>query len=83
MQIIGYPGAAERTVVRGSLERRSFTAFFLVGDRIRGAFLMNRARELPAARKLVAQRARVDGFRLENESVPLAEPEDGPDRLRA
>lgn len=83
MQIIGDPGGAERTVVRGSLERRSFTAFFLVADRIQGAFLMNRARELPAVRKLVAQRARVDGYRLENESVPLAEPEGGPHHLRA
>jgi len=83
MQIIGDPGGAERTVVRGSLERRSFTAFFLVGDRIQGAFLMDRARELPAARKLVAQRARVDGHRLEDESVALADPQNGPDHVGA
>lgn len=77
MQLVGHIADAERVVVRGSLERRSFSAFFLASDRIRGAFLMNRPRELPTARRLVAERAFADPRTLENEAVPLAAPSAG------
>jgi 3-phenylpropionate/trans-cinnamate dioxygenase ferredoxin reductase subunit len=72
MQIVGQAGAAERVLVRGSLEDRSFTAFFVAGGRVRGAFVMDRPRELPSVRKLVARRVRVDERRIVDEGEPLA-----------
>lgn len=71
MQVIGHAGNADRTVVRGSIERRSFTAFFLAGDRVRGAFSMNRPRDLAVTRRLVADGADLDARVLEDESTPL------------
>lgn len=63
MQLVGSAEDAERVIVRGSLAERSFAAFFAAQDEIRGAFVMNRMRELPAIRALVRARARVDGAR--------------------
>lgn len=71
MQVVGHAAAAERVLVRGSFTDRSFAAFFLVDERVHGAFLMNRPRDLPAARKLVIQRARVDERRITDETRPL------------
>lgn len=71
MQVVGHAADADRVLVRGSFTDRSFAAFFLKGERVRGAFLMNRPRDLPAARKLVVQRARVDERRITDETKPL------------
>jgi 3-phenylpropionate/trans-cinnamate dioxygenase ferredoxin reductase component len=60
MHVVGLTCDADRVVVRGSVERRSFVAFFLRKGAIFGAFVMGRPREVPAVRKLVASRARLD-----------------------
>lgn len=73
MQVVGDAAKADRVLVRGSLEDRSFTAFFLVDGRVCGAFLMNRPRDLPVARKLVARRAQIDERRITDETEPLVE----------
>ncbi|CAN5750231.1 FAD-dependent oxidoreductase [soil metagenome] len=73
MQVVGDAAKADRVLVRGSLEDRSFTAFFLVDGRVRGAFLMNRPRDLPVTRKLVARRAQIDERRITDETEPLVE----------
>ncbi|AKU94952.1 Ferredoxin reductase [Labilithrix luteola] len=74
MQVLGRTAGADRVVVRGSLEARTFAAFFLVEGAVRGAFLMNRVRELPVVRKLVLNRACVDERRIADESQPLVMP---------
>lgn len=72
MQVVGHVAGADRVLVRGSLEDRSFAAFFVAGGCVRGAFVMNRPRDLPSVRKIVAQRKRVDERRIVDEGEPLA-----------
>ena len=72
LQILGTVGGAGRVLVRGSFAQRSFVAFFLVDGAVRGAFLMNRARDLPAVRRLVAQRVPIDERRIADEAEPIA-----------
>jgi 3-phenylpropionate/trans-cinnamate dioxygenase ferredoxin reductase subunit len=71
MQVIGATGDAGQVVVRGSLAHRSFVAFFLRDGTVHGAFVMDRAREVPAVRELVTQRARIDERRIADEGQPV------------
>lgn len=73
LQVAGWPSAAHTTVVRGSLDDRDFTAFYLEGDVVRGAVTIGRPREIRTARAWVAEHARLDAARLADESVPLEE----------
>lgn len=72
MQVIGDASGSDRVLVRGSLEGRSFLALFLRDGRAHGAFVMGRPRDVPAVRKLVTSRARVDAHLVSNEDEPIA-----------
>jgi 3-phenylpropionate/trans-cinnamate dioxygenase ferredoxin reductase subunit len=74
LQVLGHTADADHVLVRGSLEARSFVAFFLVGGSVRGAFVMNRTRDLPMVRKLVTHRVHIDERRIADDSEPLAAP---------
>lgn len=71
MNIVGVARDADSVVLRGSVEEGSFIALFLAEQRVRGAFVMNRPRELPALRKLVADGARLDEAAARDEGTPL------------
>lgn len=71
-----YAGHAERwdeVVVRGSLEERSFVAFYLQGGRIAGAFGLNRGADIMMIKELLSARVTVDPLTLGDEDVELAE----------
>ena len=67
-------GLAEVTgplVIRGSLEQRSFSAFSLDGDRLRGVISLNRPRDVLDARRLIARDHHATVDQLRDESLPL------------
>jgi len=66
----GSDGAGE-LVIRGSLERRCFSAFSLDGDRLRAVISLNRPKDVLDARKLIAREHKATAVQLRDESVPL------------
>jgi 3-phenylpropionate/trans-cinnamate dioxygenase ferredoxin reductase subunit len=73
LQMVGLSSGYDRCVTRGAIERRTFSAFYLKGDRILAADIIGRPADFIAARKLVSGRIPVDAPRLADESVPLAQ----------
>jgi 3-phenylpropionate/trans-cinnamate dioxygenase ferredoxin reductase component len=74
IQYAGFPPASGRwdgIVVRGSLEERSFVAFFLQDGRVRAAVALDRGKDLRRAMPLVRAAAVVAPDRLRDESVDL------------
>lgn len=71
LEVAGDVRHAERTVERGSLPERSFSALFLRQGRCAGAVTLNRSREMAAARRLIDRGVVVDAARLGDESVDL------------
>ena len=61
------------TVIRGSLDQGSFTAFYVASDgRVVGAATVGRGDDLDAARRLIRESATPDRAKLEDESTDLA-----------
>ena len=71
LQYAGFHRAAERTVVRGSLERRDCLAFYLNAGRVDAIVALNRGKDLRRAMPLIKARAVVDPGRLEDERIDL------------
>lgn len=88
LQYVGHAHGDEAIVLRGDVARRSFTAFYLAGDRIRAAFAIGRPREIMATRRLIRAGGAVDPAKLADETIDLralakaaAEADDGTRRL--
>jgi 3-phenylpropionate/trans-cinnamate dioxygenase ferredoxin reductase component len=60
IQFAGYPGERYQTAIRGNLDDREFTAFYLENGLVRAAVTFNRPRELRPCRRLVAAGVYVD-----------------------
>jgi 3-phenylpropionate/trans-cinnamate dioxygenase ferredoxin reductase subunit len=61
------------TVIRGSLDDGSFTAFYVDPDgRVLGAATVGRSDDLDAARRLISEKSSPDRAQLEDESIDLA-----------
>lgn len=73
IQVTGWPAAGHEVVVRGSLDERDFTAFFLDDGVLRGAVTVGRPREVRTARTWIADRARPDPVVLADDAADLAE----------
>jgi 3-phenylpropionate/trans-cinnamate dioxygenase ferredoxin reductase subunit len=73
LQMAGLPGRWEELVVRGSLEERSFVAFYLAAGRLHAAAGLNRGRDVRRAMRLVETHATVSPDLLRDESVDLRE----------
>ena len=71
LQYAGFHRGAETTVVRGSLERRDFLAFYLNDGRVDAIVALNRGKDLRRAMPLIKARAVVDPRHLEDERVDL------------
>jgi 3-phenylpropionate/trans-cinnamate dioxygenase ferredoxin reductase subunit len=72
LQILGDVPPDATPVVRGSLEARRATLFFLDGAAVRGVIAINNARDLKLARKWMNQGKAVSVTELQDESRPLA-----------
>ena len=71
LKMAGLSQGHDRFVLRGSIEERSFSAFYLKGDRVLAVDTVNRIPEFMLAKRLVAERIAVDAERLADDSVPL------------
>jgi 3-phenylpropionate/trans-cinnamate dioxygenase ferredoxin reductase subunit len=58
-------------VLRGSIEARSFAAFYLREGRLLAADAVNRPGDFMVAKRLVAARSVLDAARLADEAIPL------------
>ena len=67
----GFQGAWDELVIRGSLEARSFVAFYLKDRRLLASVGINRPRDVRRSMRLIKARAPVDPDRLEDEDVDL------------
>jgi 3-phenylpropionate/trans-cinnamate dioxygenase ferredoxin reductase subunit len=71
LQYAGFHHEWDRLVVRGSLERRSFIAFYLNRGRIDAVVALNRGRDVRRAMPLIRSRGFVDPERLQDENVDV------------
>ena len=71
LQYAGFHHEWDRLVVRGSLERRSFIAFYLNRGRIDAVVALNRGKDVRRAMPLIRSRGFVDPERLKDEDVDL------------
>lgn len=71
LQIVGYSSDWDGIVVRGETPRRRFSVFYLRGDRVVAANLVNNGRDVRPARELVANALPIDRNALADERVPL------------
>ena len=71
LQMAGLAQGHDRFVLRGSMQSRSFTAFYLRGQRLLAADCVNRPGDFMIAKRLVAAGQAIDAERLGDESVPL------------
>lgn len=73
LQVTGWPEASDELVVRGSIEARDFSAFFLRDHRMVGAITIGRAADIRTARKIIGAGTTPDVAMLADESIPVAE----------
>lgn len=71
LQYAGFHREWDRLVVRGSLEQRSFIAFYLNQGRVDAVAALNRGKDVRRAMPLIRARATVDPERLKDEEVDL------------
>ena len=71
LKMVGLSQGYDRLLLRGSLEQRSFSAFYLKGDRVLAVDTVNRVPEFMLAKRLVAERIAVDADHLVDDGVPL------------
>ena len=71
LKMVGLSQGYDRLLLRGSLAQRSFSAFYLKGDRVLAVDTVNRVPEFMLAKRLVAERIAVDADRLVDDGTPL------------
>lgn len=71
LQYAGHHHEWDDLVVRGSLEGRSFVAFYLLAGRVQAAVSLDRPRDVHRAMRLIRSGGGVDPARLRDEAVPL------------
>jgi 3-phenylpropionate/trans-cinnamate dioxygenase ferredoxin reductase subunit len=71
LQMVGLSQGHDRCVLRGDPSTRSFSAFYLSGDRLLAMDAVNRPADFMLAKRSLAQVCTVDGQRLADEAVPL------------
>ena len=73
LQYAGHASATDRLVVRGDLGDDAWSAFFLDGDRVTGAFGVDTGEDIALARELVRMRLSVPEGQLADPTVDLFE----------
>lgn len=72
LQMIGHPTAWDEIVLRGDVDGRSFTAFYVRDGAVVAAFGLDRGAEVRAARRLLLARTRVSREALADDGTDLA-----------
>lgn len=71
LQYVGYAGPSEQLVLRGDIEEPSFSAFYLVHERLQAAVMVNRPRDVRPARRLVEMATRLEPGALADPTMDL------------
>jgi 3-phenylpropionate/trans-cinnamate dioxygenase ferredoxin reductase component len=71
--IVGLADGADRVVLRGAPQARSFSVCHLKAGELLAIETVNRAQDQIAARRLIAARARFEADRLADPAIPLAQ----------
>jgi 3-phenylpropionate/trans-cinnamate dioxygenase ferredoxin reductase subunit len=71
LKMVGLSQGYDQLVLRGSPELRSFSAFYLKGDRMLAADTISRPQEFMISKRLVGERVPVDAARLADDSIPF------------
>jgi 3-phenylpropionate/trans-cinnamate dioxygenase ferredoxin reductase component len=71
LQMTGLSHGYDQFVLRGSMENRSFTAFYLREGRLIACDAVNRAQEFMVAKRMVGAYKPFDPAALADETVPL------------
>jgi 3-phenylpropionate/trans-cinnamate dioxygenase ferredoxin reductase subunit len=71
LQFVGHAGLDSTVVVRGSVDDRDFTAFYLRDGRVHAAFAMDRGGDVTAARELISRGTPVAEAALADEDTDL------------
>jgi 3-phenylpropionate/trans-cinnamate dioxygenase ferredoxin reductase subunit len=72
LQYAGYQRDWDDLVIRGSLDQRSFTAFYLKAGVVQAVVALNRGEDVRSATPLIEAHAAVDPARLADERVELS-----------
>ncbi|HET6168286.1 MAG TPA: FAD-dependent oxidoreductase [Marmoricola sp.] len=73
LQHVGHTALTDRMVVRGSLAQDGWIAFFVRGERVTGAFALDRGEDLAVARELVGARTTLPDAVLADPEADLFE----------
>lgn len=73
LQCVGHPEGEDEVVMRGDVEARDFTAFFLRDGIVRAAFAVNRGEDVTIARELITHGASVPQTMLADPDADLFE----------
>ena len=79
LQCVGHPSPDHEMVVRGDLDGRDFTAFFLDEGRVRAAFTMGRPDDIAVARELVSAGISLPADSLADDGYDLFDALEGAD----
>ena len=71
LQMVGFSAGHERVVIRGAMEKRSFAAFYMQGDRILAVDVVNRPQEFMVCKRLVGESVMVRDDALCDDGMPL------------
>lgn len=71
LQYVGHATHWDQVVIRGSVDSRAFTVFYLVGSQVRAALTVNRPRDLTPLRQLIQAQATATVEQLADEQVDL------------
>ena len=72
IQYAGYHEGWDDLVIRGSMESRSFAAFYLTAGRVRAVVSVDRPSDVRDSMELIRAGGRADARRLRDEAVELA-----------
>jgi 3-phenylpropionate/trans-cinnamate dioxygenase ferredoxin reductase component len=73
LQIAGLSGGQNKVIIRGSMEKDAFAAFYLKGSVIIAVDAVNSPQEFMASKQLIANKTPVDLEKLGNPAVPMKE----------
>jgi len=71
LKMVGLSQGHDRFLLRGSVEQRSFSAFYLKGERVIAVDTVNRPAEFMLAKRIVGERMVIPPERLVDDSAPL------------
>lgn len=71
LKMVGLSQGHDQFLLRGSVEQRSFSAFYLKGERVIAVDTVNRPAEFMLARRIVGERMAIPPERLVDDGAPL------------